>query len=338
MRFVGTKLGEHAPMSDMIRREFITLLCGAAATWPLAARAQQPAMPVVGFLNSTSAASWRRLVESFRRGLGETGFVEGQNVAIEFRWAEGQYDRLPALAADLVRRRVAVIVATGGDASGRAAKAATATIPIVFTSGADPVREGLVASFNRPGGNATGVNVLLNAMEGKRLALLREMVPTAALIAVLLNPALPTFDGQVAARSVGQQLHILRASNDGEIDAAFAAAAELRAGALLVAADPFFYSRRERLVGLASRHAIPAIYELRGYAAAGGLMSYGISVAEAYRLVGVYTGRILKGEKPAELPVQQPTKFEFIINLKTAKALGIDVPLHLQQLADELIE
>ena len=205
------------------------------------------------------------------------------------------------------------------------------------------MREGLVASFNRPGGNATGVNVLLNAMDGKRLGLLREMVPTAALIAVLLNPALPTFDGQLndvqaAARSVGQQLHILRASNDGEIDAAFAAAAELRAGALLVAADPFFYSRRERLVGLASRHAIPAIYELRGYAAAGGLMSYGISVAEAYRLVGVYTGRILKGEKPAELPVQQPTKFEFIINLKTAKALGIDVPLHLQQLADELIE
>ena len=317
--------------AQLKRREFITLLGGAAAAWPLAARAQQPAMPVVGFLNSTSAASWSRLVESFRRGLGETGFVEGQNVAIEFRWAEGQYDRLPALAADLVRRRVAVIVATGGDASGRAAKAATVTIPIVFTSGADPVREGLVASFNRPGGNATGVNVLLNAMDGKRLGLLREMVPTAALIAVLLNPALPTFDGQLndvqaAARSVGQQLHMLRASNDGEIDAAFAAAADLRAGALLVAADPFFYSRRERLVGLALHHAIPAIYELREYAAAGGLMSYGISLAEAYRLVGVYTGRILKGDKPADLPVLQPTKFELVINLKTAKALGLEVP------------
>jgi len=271
-------------------------------------------MPVVGFLNSTSAASWRHLVESFRRGLGETGFIEGQNVAIEFRWAEGQYDRLPALADDLVRRRVAVIVATGGDASGRAAKAATATIPIVFTSGADPVREGLVASFNRPGGNATGVNLLLTAIEGERLELLREMVPTAALIAVLLNPALLLFDSQVndvqaAARSAGQQLHILRASNDGEIDAAFAAAAELRVGALLVASDPFFNSRRERLAELASRYAIPAIYELREYAAAGGLMSYGINLAEAYRLFGVYTGRILKGDKPAELPVQQLTKF-----------------------------
>jgi putative ABC transport system substrate-binding protein len=330
-------------MSEMRRREFITLLGGAAAAWPLAARAQQPAMPVIGFLNGTSAAAWGRFVESFRHGLGETDFIEGQNVAIEFRWAEGQYDRLPVLAAELVRRRVAVIVATGGDASGRAAKAATATIPIVFTSGADPVREGLVASFNQPGGNATGVNVLLAAMEGKRLALLREMVPTAALIAVLLNPAIPYFDSQLndvqaAARSVGQQLHILRASNDGEIDAAFAAAAELRAGALLVTADPFLFSRRERLVGLASRYAIPAIYELREYAAAGGLMSYGISLAEVYRLVGVYTGRILKGDKPADLPVLQPTKFELVINLKTAKALGLNVPLQLQQLADEVIE
>jgi ABC-type uncharacterized transport system substrate-binding protein len=327
----------------MKRREFIVLLGGATVAWPLAARAQQATMPVVGFLNSTSAASWRHLVESFRRGLGETGFIEGQNVAIEFRWAEGQYDRLPALADDLVRRRVAVFVATGGDASGRAAKAATATIPIVFTSGADPVREGLVASFNRPGGNATGVNLLLTAIEGKRLELLREMVPTAALIAVLLNPANRMFDSQVndvqaAARSAGQQLHILRASNDGEIDAAFAAAAELRVGALLVASDPFFNSRRERLAELASRYAIPAIYELREYAAAGGLMSYGINLAEAYRLVGVYTGRILKGDKPAELPVQQLAKFEFIINLKAAKALGIEVPPGLLARADEVIE
>ena len=327
----------------MRRRDFIVLISGVAAFRPLAARAQQATMPVVGFLNSTSAASWRHLVESFRRGLGETGFIEGQNVAIEFRWAEGQYDRLPALADDLVRRRVAVIVATGGDASGRAAKAATATIPIVFTSGGDPVREGLVASFNRPGGNATGVNLLLTAIEGKRLELLREMVPTAALIAVLLNSGNAGFDSQVndvqaAARSAGQQLHILRASNDGEIDAAFAAAAELRVGALLVASDPFFNSRRERLAELASRYAIPAIYELREYAAAGGLMSYGINLAEAYRLVGVYTGRILKGDKPAELPVQQLTKFEFIINLKAAKALGIEVPPGLLARADEVIE
>jgi putative tryptophan/tyrosine transport system substrate-binding protein len=324
------------------RREFITLLGGAAA-WPLAAHAQQAAMPVVGFLNGASAAPYVPFVDSFRRGLGEIGFIEGQNVAIEFRWAEGQYDRLPALAADLVRRQVAVIVATGGPASGQAAKAATATIPIVFNSGTDPVQEGLVASFNRPGGNATGVNVLLSAMEGKRLGLLREMVPNAALIAVLLNPAMPTFDGQVndvqaAARSVGQRLHILRASNDGEIDAAFTTAAELRAGALLVGADPFMFTRRERLLGLASRYAIPAIYELREYAAAGGLMSYGISLAEAYRLVGVYTGRILKGDKPADLPVQQLTKFEFVINLKSAKALGIEVPPGLSARADEIIE
>ena len=325
------------------RREFITLLGGAVAVWPLAARAQQPAMPVIGFLNSTSAAPYVPFVESFRRGLGETGFIEGQNVAIEFRWAEGHYDRLPALAADLVRRQVAVIVATGGPGSGQAAKAATATIPIVFSSGADPVREGLVASFNRPGGNATGVNVLLSAMEGKRLGLLREMVPDAALIAVLLNPAMPTFDDQVndvqtAARSVGQRLHILRASNDGEIDAAFATAAELRAGALLVGADPFLFIRREHLLGLASRYSIPAIYELREYAAAGGLMSSGVNLAEAYRLVGVYTGRVLKGEKPSELPVQQATKVELILNLETAKALGLTVPPRLLAIADEVIE
>jgi len=326
----------------MKRRAFITLLGGAAAL-PIAAHAQQPAMPVIGFLNSTSAAPYVPFVESFRRGLGETGFIEGQNVAIEFRWAEGQYDRLPALAADLVRRRVAVIVATGGPGPGQAAKAATATIPIVFNSGADPVREGLVASFNRPGGNATGVNVLLSALEGKRLGLLREMVPNAALIAVLLNPAMPTFDDQVndvqaAAFSVGQRLHILRASNDGEIDAAFATAAELRTGALLVGADPFLFTRRERLLGLASRYAIPAIYELREYAAAGGLMSYGIRLAEAYRLVGVYTGRILKGDRPADLPVQQLTKFEFVINLKTARALAIEIPARLISFVDEVIE
>jgi putative ABC transport system substrate-binding protein len=264
----------------MTRRQFITLLGGAAAVWPLGARAQQPAMPVIGFLSSVSAAPFTQFVAAFRRGLGETGFIEGQNVAIVYHWAEGQYDRLPALAADLVRRQVAVIVATGGPASGQAAKAATAMIPIVFTSGADPVQEGLVASLNRPGGNATGVNVLLPAMESKRLGLLREMVPNAALIGVLLNPAMPTFDGQVndvqeGGRAVGQQLHILRASNEAEIDAAFATAVERRVGALLVAADPFMFTRREQLVALAARHAIPAIYEIREYATAGGLMSYG---------------------------------------------------------------
>src|SRR5215470_1207279 len=301
----------------MRQREFITLVGGAVAALPLAARAQQPPMRVIGFLNSASADAYTRFLESFRRGLGEVGFVEGQNVGIEFRWAEGQYNRLPELATDLVRRRVAVIVATGGPAAGQAAKAATATIPIVFISGADPVREGLVESLNRPGRNATGVNPLLPAMEGKRLGLLREVVPNAALIGVLLNSAMPAFDRQLsdveaAARSVGQRLYILRATNEGEIDAAFAKAAELRIGGLLVAADPFIASRRERLVELASRYAIPAIYEIREYAAAGGLMSYGISLANAYKQAGAYVGRILNGEKPSDLPVLQPTKFNFV--------------------------
>jgi putative tryptophan/tyrosine transport system substrate-binding protein len=322
------------------RREFVTLLGGAAATWPLAARAQQPSMPVVSFLNSTSPAPWAHLVAAFRRGLGETGYVEDRNVAIEYRWAEGQYDRLPALAADLVRRQVAVIVATGGTASGLAAKAATSTIPIVFTSGGDPVNEGLAASLNRPGGNATGMVVLLTAMEGKRLGLLREMVRTATLIAVLLNPGIETQlnDVRDAARAVGQQIHILPATSEREIDAAFSKMVEVRAGALLVCADPFLYSRRDHIVALAARYAIPAIYELREYAVVGGLMSYGINLADIYRLVGNYTGRILKGDKPAELPVQQATKFEFVINLKTAKALRLEVPPGLSARADEVIE
>jgi ABC-type uncharacterized transport system substrate-binding protein len=330
-------------IATLKRREFITLLSGATATWPLGARAQQPSMPVVGFLNSTSPAPWAHLVAAFRRGLGETGYVEDRNVAIEYRWAEGQYDRLPALAADLVRRQVAVIVATGGSSSGLAAKAATSTIPIVFTSGGDPVKEGLVTSLNRPGGNATGVVVLLTAMEGKRLGLLREMVPTATLIGVLLNPGTPNFETQLndvreAARAVGQQILILHASSEREIDAAFAKMVEVRAGALLVAADPVIFSQRNRLVALAARYAIPAIYELREYAVVGGLMSYGTNLADTYRLVGNYTGQVLKGEKPADLPVMQSTKFEFVINLKTAKALGLDVPLGLSAGADEVID
>jgi putative ABC transport system substrate-binding protein len=325
------------------RREFITLLGGAAAAWPVAARAQQ-SMPVIGFLSGRSPYESAAVVGAFRQGLGEVGYFESRNVIIEYRWAEGRYDRLPALAVELVNRQVAVIAATGGPVSGQAAKAATATIPIVFISGADPVQEGLVTSFNRPGGNATGVNPLLPAMEGKRLGLLHEMVPNAALIGVLLNPTMPTkFDGQMsdvqeAARAAGQQLHILRASSDEEIEAAFATAVEWKIEALLVGADPFMVSRRERLVALAGRYAIPAIYEVRECVTAGGLMSYGISLSDAYRQAGVYVGRILKGAKPSDLPVIQPTKFELVINLKTAKALGLTVPLTLQTIADEVIE
>jgi putative tryptophan/tyrosine transport system substrate-binding protein len=327
----------------MKRRQFITLLGGAAAAWPLAARAQQPAMPVVGFLNSVSPGQFGHFLDMFRRGLNETGFVEGRNVRIEYRWAEGHFDRLPALAADLVGRNAAVIAATGGPASGLAAKVVTATTPIVFVSAGDPVKEGFVASFNRPGGNATGINLLLSAMEGKRLGLLRELVPSAALIGVLLNPAMPTFDGQLneiqeAARALGQQIHVLHVSNEREIDAAFASAAELRVGALLVTADPFMFSRLDQLVALAKRNSIPVFYFAREFAAAGGLISYGISLAEAYRLVGVYTGRILNGEKPADLPVQQLSKFEMVINLNTAKALGVKISDDLLSLADEVIE
>ncbi len=326
------------------RREFIPLIGGAAATvWPLAARAQQAAVPLVGFLGSTSPGPWVRFVDAFRVGLKETGFVDGHNVAIEFRWAQGEYDRLPELAVDLVRRQVAVLVATGGQPTIMAAKAATSTIPIVFTLGSDPVKLGLVASLARPGGNVTGVNLFTATMDGKRLGLLHAMVPAAETIVALVNPKNPTTperlkEIEVAARTIGRQLQYLRASTLQELAAAFAALGRMRAGALFVGADPFFNTQRDTIVALAASHAIPAIYEQRDFAVAGGLMSYGTDFAASYRQAGVYVGRILKGEKPAELPVVQSTKFEFIINLKTAKALGLDVPPSLSAQADEIIE
>ena len=327
----------------MRRREFISLLGGVAVAWPVAARAQQPAVPVIGLLGSTSPAAWAPYLMAFRQGLREAGYVEGQNVTIEYRWAASDYTRLPTLAADLVRRHVAVIVAVGGSASASAAKAATTTLPIVFSTGGDPVTLGLVTSLNRPGGNATGVSVLLAEMEGKRLGLLRDMVPAAHLIAVLLNPHSPVSaselkDVQQAARAVGQQIHILNASSEYDLDAAFASLVPVGAGALLVGSDPFFNSRRDYLVSLAARIRVPAIYEFREYVVAGGLMSYSSNLSNGYRQMGLYAGRILKGEKPHDLPVVQSSKFEFAINLKTAKTLGLDVPLRLQQLADEVIE
>jgi putative ABC transport system substrate-binding protein len=327
----------------MKRREVLTLIGGAAAAWPLAARAQQAAIPVIGFLGSTSHPAWEPYLMAFRQGLDEAGYVEGQNFTIEYRWAGSDYASLPILAADLVRRHVAVIVAVGGSASASAAKAATTTIPILFSTAGDPVSLGLVASLNRPGGNATGMNVLLAETEGKRLGLLRDMAPTAHLIAALLNPRSPLSaaelkDVQQAARAVGQQIHILNASSDHDLDAAFASLVQLGAAALLVGSDPFFNSRRDYLVSLAARIRVPAIYEFREYVVAGGLMSYSSNPSNGYRQMGLYAGRILKGKKPQDLPVVQSSKFEFVINLKTAKALGLDVPLRLQQLADEVIE
>jgi putative ABC transport system substrate-binding protein len=300
-------------------------------------------MPVIGFLSGASPAPWANFVHAFRQGLKEGGYVEGQNVAIEFRWAQGQYDRLPAMAAELVSKRVAVIVSTAGAATVLAARKATSTIPIVFSGGGDPVKMGLVASLNRPGGNVTGVVVLTSFMDAKRLGLLREMVPSATLIGVLVNPRNPFTQDQLegireGARSVGQNITVVEASTDAEIETAFGSLRALGAQALLAAADPFFNARREFLVALAARNGVPAIYEFREYAAAGGLMSYGTSLPEGYRYVGIYTGRVLKGEKPADLPVYQLTNFEFVINLNAARALGLDVPPNLSARATEVIE
>jgi putative ABC transport system substrate-binding protein len=327
----------------MRRRTFIGLLGGAAAGWPLAARAQQPAVPVVGFLSSAFPDRDAGRLQAFRQGLSETGFVEGRNVAIEYRWAEEQNDRLPALAADLVRRQVAVIAVAGQVLGVFAAKAATTTIPIVFLTGADPVALGLVASLNRPGGNLTGVTTLSVELEPKRLELLHGLVPTAKTIGALVNPTNPNAaiqspDLQAAARTLGLKLEVLHAGSERDFEAAFARTVELKAGGLVIATDGLFISRGEHLGALAVRHAMPAIFQFRAFAAAGGLMSYGGSLAEMYRQSGVYTGRILKGEKPGDLPVQQVTRVELIINLKTAKALGLDVPPALVARADEVIE
>jgi putative tryptophan/tyrosine transport system substrate-binding protein len=326
----------------MDRRALIALIGAVPFVRPLRSFAQQQTA-LIGFLNSRAPTETADEVTAFRKGLAEGEFFESKNIRVEYRWAEGRFDRLPALAGELVSRGVQVIAALGGEPSVSAARLASKTTPIVFAIGGNPVEAGFVDSLNRPGGNITGVSLLLTEMEGKRLGLLREMVPTGRLVAVLLNPAMGTFDGQrraieEAGRALGQTIHVIGVQRESEIDAAFAEAASMRADAVLVGTDPFMISRRDQLTALAARYAIPAVYPARQYATAGGLMSYGVDIAEAYRQVGIYTARILKGEKPGDLPVQQATKFEFVINLKTSKALGIDIPANLSARADEVIE
>jgi ABC-type uncharacterized transport system substrate-binding protein len=325
----------------MRRREFITLLGGAAA-WPLAARAQQPAMPVVGFLSQYSPDKFAHIAEAVRRGLKEVGYIEGQNVAIEYRWAEGHYDRLQALAADLVRHQVTVIIA-GGNVTAQIAKRATGTIPIVFTSGADPVTSGLVGSLNRPGANLTGASLIAAEMAVKRLELIRDLLPHSRSVTMIINPNYPGAEAEIAeveaaGRLIGMQIQRVTASNQRELDAGFAIIGQQRVDAVVVGVDGFFISQSERLATLALRHALPAIFQAREFVAAGGLMSYAASLTDAYRQAGVYTGRVLKGAKPTDLPVMQPTKFELVINLKTAKALGLTFPPSFHLRADEVIE
>jgi putative ABC transport system substrate-binding protein len=327
----------------MKRREFITLLGGAAAAWPLAARSQQAATPVIGFLNPASPTEFAYRVAAFRKGLAEMGYVEDQNVKIEYRWAQRQYDRLPELATDLVRHGVAAIAATGGLPSVRAAKTATAGIPIVFTFEGDPVEFGLVASLNHPGGNVTGITLISSLIVPRRIGLLRDLIPGIKTIAILMNSTSPANKTEVAAaeqaaRTLGWQVRVLSSSGKGDFDAAFQPLTRERADALLVCTDPIFESQRDQIIALAAHHVVPAIYALREYPVSGGLMSYGASITDLYRQAGVYVGRILKGERPADLPVMQASKFELVVNLKTAKELGLEIPLQFQQLADEVIE
>jgi len=321
----------------MRRREFIALLGGAAAVWPLAARAQQPAMPVIGFLGSGSMGTSASLVDGFRQGLKENGFLEGQNLTIEFRWAAGQYGRLPALAADLVSRQVSVIFA-GGPLAAMAARAATETIPIVFTSGDDPVRSGLVSSLNRPESNVTGISILLREIQAKRLGLLRELIPSASAVGLLAHPRSSNIDVETAARDLGFQLHTGTASTEDSLDAVFASLLAHRIAAVLVGSDPTFFAWRKRIIALTSRASLPAVYESRVFVTDGGLMSYGASIADAYRQAGTYVARIIRGAKPGDLPVVQSSKFELVINLKTAKALGLAVPQPILLRADRVIE